>query len=73
MLEVIDISDDDSVVSVPPTRILGTILKKKWPWEENAVMVVVILMVVDVDADADQALQVSRPMLLRPHKETGVG
>ena len=73
MLEVIDISDDDSVAPVPPTQVLGTIHKKKWSREENAVVVVVLFMVVDVDTYADQALQVSWPMQFRPHKEIGVG
>ena len=74
VVEVIDIKNDDSVIPVAhlATQILGVVLKKL-PREANAVAAIVLVTVVSVEANADQALQVSQPWLLRPHKENGVG
>ena len=69
VVELIDVSDDDSIVPVQPTQILGTILKKKVATGGITAMVLVLL--VDTEADADKALWVS--LCSRPHKATSVG
>ena len=54
VVELIDVSDDDSIVPVQPTQILGTILKKKVATGGITAMVLVLL--VDTEAHADKAL-----------------